>query len=244
MALRLLRDISRGLIDLVYPRACLVCESLLGDRTGHFCTECRTALTTDPHATCRRCASTVGPNLAPADDCPRCRNESYGFERAIRLGPYEGLRREVILKLKHRQFEGLAEAVGELWADYAAPILRACSVGAVVPVPLHWRRRWQRGHNQAELLARPIAKALRVAAPTPLVTPGTANTAAVEPVADRPPRQRPWHVWGRPRFANQRGERPAGGRCSDDRRNGERSRPGIRDVGEGRGCRRAGPRLA
>ena len=29
---------------------------------------------------------------------------------------------------------------------------------AVVPVPLHWRRRWHRGFNQAELLARHIAK--------------------------------------------------------------------------------------
>jgi ComF family protein len=29
---------------------------------------------------------------------------------------------------------------------------------AVVPVPLHWRKKWQRGFNQAELLARYLAK--------------------------------------------------------------------------------------
>lgn len=29
---------------------------------------------------------------------------------------------------------------------------------AVVPVPLHWKKRWSRGFNQAELLARPVAK--------------------------------------------------------------------------------------
>jgi ComF family protein len=28
----------------------------------------------------------------------------------------------------------------------------------VVPMPMHWYRRWQRGFNQAELLARPIAR--------------------------------------------------------------------------------------
>jgi ComF family protein len=27
---------------------------------------------------------------------------------------------------------------------------------AVVPVPLHWRRRWRRGFNQAEVLARTV----------------------------------------------------------------------------------------
>jgi ComF family protein len=29
---------------------------------------------------------------------------------------------------------------------------------AIVPVPLHWRKRWQRGFNQSELLARGISR--------------------------------------------------------------------------------------
>ena len=29
----------------------------------------------------------------------------------------------------------------------------------IVPMPLHWRKRWQRGFNQAELLAREIGRA-------------------------------------------------------------------------------------
>ncbi len=35
-------------------------------------------------------------------------------------------------------------------------------VDGVVPVPLHWRRRRARGYDQAALLAKPIARALRV----------------------------------------------------------------------------------
>jgi ComF family protein len=44
----------------------------------------------------------------------------------------------------------------------AAYMERAISIDerfdAVVPVPLHWRRQWDRGFNQAELLARYIAR--------------------------------------------------------------------------------------
>lgn len=40
----------------------------------------------------------------------------------------------------------------------------AGEVDAVVPVPLHWRRRRWRGYDQAALLARPTAKALGVPA--------------------------------------------------------------------------------
>jgi len=35
-------------------------------------------------------------------------------------------------------------------------------IDAVLAVPLHWRRRWLRGFNQAEELARPVARRLDV----------------------------------------------------------------------------------
>jgi predicted amidophosphoribosyltransferase len=33
-------------------------------------------------------------------------------------------------------------------------------VDLVVPVPLHWTRRWQRGYNQAAVIAREVARVL------------------------------------------------------------------------------------
>ena len=39
----------------------------------------------------------------------------------------------------------------------AAALPREERFDAIVPVPLHWRRRWQRGFNQSELLARGLA---------------------------------------------------------------------------------------
>lgn len=35
-------------------------------------------------------------------------------------------------------------------------------IDAILPVPLHWRRRWFRGFNQAVEIARPVAKHLHV----------------------------------------------------------------------------------
>jgi ComF family protein len=62
--------------------------------------------------------------------------------------------------MKHASGEGLAELVGELWAAATEARLRALAAHVVVPVPLHWRRRWGRGYNQSEALARPIAARL------------------------------------------------------------------------------------
>jgi ComF family protein len=84
------------------------------------------------------------------------------FDAALRLGPYEGVLRDVVLRMKHHSGEGLAELMGELWADGNGDRVREYKADAVVPVPLHWRRRWRRGYNQSEALAHGVAARLRL----------------------------------------------------------------------------------
>jgi ComF family protein len=84
------------------------------------------------------------------------------FESAFRLGLYDGLMRDVILAMKHRSGETLAECVGRLWANHHADRFRQLRVDLVIPVPLHWWRRIRRGYNQSECLAEAIARQIGV----------------------------------------------------------------------------------
>jgi ComF family protein len=156
------RELTRGLIQLLYPGSCVVCGQPLPPDLDHFCLRCRDALTTDPHATCPRCAGTVGPFVALEGGCTSCRDDSFHFDSAVRLGPYVGPLREVILRLKHGSGEGIAELLGELWAAHAEPRLRDLRADAIIPVPLHWLRHWRRGYNQSEALARALSERLQV----------------------------------------------------------------------------------
>jgi ComF family protein len=160
----LLREFGRGLLRLVYPGLCNVCGAPLPPEQERFCTSCRTALTTDVFSTCPRCAATIGPFALATlrDGCTHCASASFRFERVLRLGVYDGLLRDVILRLKHLSGDGLAELVSELWAEHAEAALRDLRADVVVPVPLHWRRRWQRGYNQSLALARGLAARLRL----------------------------------------------------------------------------------
>lgn len=152
----------QGLIRLLYPPACWVCGNLAPERTPLLCPRCIAELTHDPHPTCPRCSSTIGPYSNVANGCPACRNESFAFDRVFRLGPYEGRLREVVLRMKHPSGEDLADAMGALWATEVAAWMRDVPIDAVVPVPLHWTRRWRRGFNQSEVLARKVAESLGV----------------------------------------------------------------------------------
>jgi ComF family protein len=156
------QTLLRGFLQLVYPARCWACGGPAPERQPLVCDACVKELTQDPHPTCPRCSSTVGPHTALADGCPACRNQSFAFDQAFRLRPYDGLLKEVILRMKQPAGEGLAEVIGALWAEASAARLQPLGIEVVVPVPLHWLRRWRRGFNQSEILARHLAARLAI----------------------------------------------------------------------------------
>src|SRR5262245_42059083 len=83
--------------------------------------------------------------------CALCRSGLRGFDAAYSFGAYEGALREMIHLLKYGRTPSLAGPLGAFLLD-ALP--RDERFDAIVPVPLHWRREWDRGFNQTELLAK------------------------------------------------------------------------------------------
>jgi ComF family protein len=156
------RELIRGAVQLLFPGICGACgRSLIADEND-FCAECRSALTLDPFPTCPQCAASVGPYALVDEGCTYCRDSHFRFDRVIRLGLYDGLIREIVLRLKNRDGETLAELVGGLWAEHAETRLREVGADVVIPVPLHWWRRWSRGYNQSEVLAFRLASRLKL----------------------------------------------------------------------------------
>ena len=97
-------------------------------------------------------------NSFPLDStgrCMLCRSGRRGFDEVFCYGSYEGTLRKLIHLFKYGGMRRLARPLGDLLAD-ALP--RDRQFDAVTAVPLHWRRRWQRGYNQAELLGQEIAR--------------------------------------------------------------------------------------
>jgi ComF family protein len=157
-----LRELRQGLLHLCLPSCCQGCGTPLPPDRNPLCPCCEAGLFRDPFEACPRCAATVGPHSVYDGRCVTCRNESFAFEQAVRLGPYEGIRADLVLRLKHHLAEGLGEWIGQCWAGQAREQFRALEVDAIVPVPLHWWRRWKRGYNQSQALAFGLGQGLGV----------------------------------------------------------------------------------
>jgi ComF family protein len=97
-------------------------------------------------------------NPFPLDEegvCRLCRTRARGFDAAYCFGAYEGTLRELIHLFKYGRMKPLARTLATHLVA-ALPLDRQFDV--VVPMPLHWRRQWQRGFNQSEMLARATAR--------------------------------------------------------------------------------------
>jgi ComF family protein len=154
---RAVRELLTGFAELGWPAQCLMCQTPCAE--GFFCPTCRPQLTTDNSNLCPRCASTVGAYSAK---CLRCEKEKYAFVGATRLGSYDGLLRDAVLQMKTFPGVILAGRLGELWADVRRQALIHDAPDVIIPVPLHWRRYWSRGYNQAEELARGVGRVLNL----------------------------------------------------------------------------------
>ena len=138
-----------ALADLFYPERCVGCGRRSSDVLCHACFE---ALPRVGRPVCERCGL---PTAFATFVCEECKNVDFLFESARAPLKYEGVGKEIVHALKYR---GYRRVVEKLAAPLMLQVLDDGPFDAVVPVPLHRSRLRKRGFNQAELLARSVAK--------------------------------------------------------------------------------------
>lgn len=159
----------------------------MGLPKGQLCDVCLRRLTeTAAFPTCVRCAASVGPYLDTRKGCTWCKKERFAFQRVYRLGSYRGKLAEACKRIKKLENHRLGSVLMELYLAHQRDRLLRENIEVVVPIPLHWRRRWWRGYNQAEFLAAHIARSLG----KPLLPHALARTRATVPQSSLSPTER------------------------------------------------------
>jgi ComF family protein len=164
--------IVRGALDAVtavlFPAPCRICESpLVRASLIPICDSCLAGLQPLAGPMCPCCGRPYPKPFArpreeglPAHLCGACRRGIYAFDCARSFAAYNDAMHSAILLLKYEQVTRLGKWFA---AQLVAVVQREAELLAaqcVVPVPLHPDRRRERGYNQAELIARPLAKRL------------------------------------------------------------------------------------
>ncbi len=151
----------KSLANLIYPLRCASCGKNLAvaDEVG-ACGFCISQIRPNPKPYCRSC----GRSLDDAHHlCPGCRKSPFHFSRAYSACLYEGALKDMIHAFKYKNNRTLSSLFTALITDFIndnREIIDTISV--VTYVPLHTRRRQERGFNQSEALASGIARAFGI----------------------------------------------------------------------------------
>jgi ComF family protein len=164
----LLRSAGDAFCSAVFPAPCRICGATL-DFAGRLpvCLECLSSFTELAAPLCSLCGRPI-LSLHVSESatilCRLCRSETYDFDIARSYAFYDPPMVRAILLLKHGGVPPLGAWFARKVAEVVARDAAAFDADLIVPVPLHRARRRERGYNQAELIALPLARQLGVPA--------------------------------------------------------------------------------
>lgn len=158
-ALPLLRVGLDTLRSLFFPSHCAGCGERVEE--GWFCRDCRADI--QPVGT-PRCEVCSRPFPATGSFvCVNCQDRHFHFRHAVAVLRSRGVVRDMIHRLKYGGETWLLGPLGEFLHDgLEDERLAGRPIDALVPVPLHPRRRRERDYNQAALLAGALRRATRI----------------------------------------------------------------------------------
>ena len=152
----------KEMADIIMPRECLVCGRRLARHERFLCMWCASDLPLTYYW--------EQPHNIMSDKfnglLERFRGEGekmpYSYAAALMYYHQENPYKRIPQAVKYNYNLSAGRYFARLLGEKLASAPQFATVDAVIPVPLHWLRRYRRGYNQAEVIAAAVAGKLGV----------------------------------------------------------------------------------
>lgn len=164
--------------DIMLPRYCIVCGRRLYLREKFICIYCLAdfPFTYNWNMPRNRMADRLNAMIQRwAEDIDewrafyRGRHERYAYAAALFMYRGDASYKNIPRRLKYHGDIAAGRFFGRILGARVAMSTHFKDADIVIPVPLHWKRRWDRGYNQAEIIAREVASACGAAMRTDIL---------------------------------------------------------------------------
>jgi ComF family protein len=153
-------DGLEGLNHLLWPQVCNNCSISISKTQGGLCQRCWDELLACVGGDyCSRCGKDASKYASIGAGCARCQDLQLHFDGIARGGVYDGSLRNMILAFKFRDRTELDSHLSFMANSALTGSGFLEQIDLFVAVPLHWRRRLERGYNQSQILCKQIKAA-------------------------------------------------------------------------------------
>lgn len=160
--------ILMSVLDLTLPRTCSVCGDRLLSFERHICTECLADIPFTfnwnlPHnPMADRFNERIQNTVYQGAKHQQTKNGHipYCYATSLFFFNSEARYRKIPYAIKYHGDTPLGYFFGRMLGERIAASPEFSDVDMIIPVPLYWSRKWKRGYNQAEVIARGIARSL------------------------------------------------------------------------------------
>lgn len=150
--------------EILLPRQCITCGRRLLLEEKHLCLECLADLpqtyfwTMSHNPMADRFNENIQKDIETDEDDGL--HERYAYAAALFFYHSEAQYRLIPYQIKYHGNIRAGRYFGRMLGNRLASSELFEDVDMVVPVPLHWTRKWKRGYNQAEVIAEAVAEEL------------------------------------------------------------------------------------
>ena len=146
------------MLSFLFPPICPLCAKELLDKGEHICKICSKKQIFIKEPTCYSCGKSM--KNQEKEYCSDCRQHPKNFERGMGLCIYQKPVTDSLAAIKYKNERKFAQYYLEEIRKRKYRELLRLKADAVIPVPIHKKKRRKRGFNQAEIFAKGIAEML------------------------------------------------------------------------------------
>ena len=138
------------MLSFLFPPICPLCAKELLDKGEHICKICSKKQIFIKEPTCYSCGKSM--KNQEKEYCSDCRQHPKNFERGMGLCIYQKPVTDSLAAIKYKNERKFAQYYLEEIRKRKYRELLRLKADAVIPVPIHKKKRRKRGFNQAETI--------------------------------------------------------------------------------------------
>lgn len=131
------------MLELIYPPICGICEKI---NSEYICEKCKDKLNKYL--------------IYKIEDCKN--NKKVYYDYKIKILRYENVVREKIIDYKFNEKTYIHKTLEKIILNDEKIYSFLKKYDIILPVPLYKNKKWERGYNQTELIAKNLAKDLQI----------------------------------------------------------------------------------